>query len=80
MARYKYIDTQPRLVPVDLARQFLLGTFEHAMNHLLDRAIDLSGKQALTILRNELPAVSARVRQILTLRSEVPDGNRIQPG
>jgi transposase len=46
MARYKYIDTQPKLVPVDLARQFLPGTFEHAVNHLLDHAIDLSSFDA----------------------------------
>lgn len=42
MPRYKYIDTQPKLLPVDLARQLLPGTFEHAVNHLLDQAIDLS--------------------------------------
>jgi transposase len=42
MARYKYIDTNPRLLAVDLARQLLPGTFEHAVNHLLDGAIDLS--------------------------------------
>jgi transposase len=42
MARYKYIDTNPRLLPVDLARQLLPGTFEHAVSHLVDREIDLS--------------------------------------
>jgi transposase len=42
MARYKYIDTSPRFLPVDLARQLLPGTFEHAVDHLLDHAIDLS--------------------------------------
>ncbi|MEO6564695.1 MAG: hypothetical protein ABIO63_01560, partial [Casimicrobiaceae bacterium] len=42
MARYKHIDTSPRLLPVDLARQLLPGTFEHALNHLLDQEIDLS--------------------------------------
>jgi len=41
MARYKYIDTNPRFLPVDLARQLLPGTFEHALNHLLDHAIEL---------------------------------------
>ena len=29
MARYKYIDTEPRLLDVDLSRQLLPGTFEH---------------------------------------------------
>jgi hypothetical protein len=42
MARYKYIDSNPKFLPVDLARQLLPGTFEHAVNHLLDHAIDLS--------------------------------------
>ncbi len=42
MARYKHIDTSPRFLPVDLARQLLPGTFEHALAHLLDHEIDLS--------------------------------------
>jgi len=42
MARYKYIDTNPRLLPVDLAQQLLPGTFEHAVHHLLEHAMDLS--------------------------------------
>ena len=42
MARYKYIDTHPRLLAIDLSRQLLPGTFEHALNYLLDHAIDLS--------------------------------------
>jgi transposase len=46
MPRYKHIDTSPRLLPVDLARQLLPGTFEHALNHLIDHALDLSGFDA----------------------------------
>jgi transposase len=42
MARYKHIDTNPRLLPVDLSKQLLPGTFEFALNHLLDEEIDLS--------------------------------------
>jgi transposase len=42
MARYKYFDTNPKFLPVDLARQLLPGTFEHALDHLLDHALDLS--------------------------------------
>jgi len=42
MARYKLIDTQPKFLPVDLAAQLLPGTFEHALHHLLDHAIDLT--------------------------------------
>ena len=43
MARYKHIDTSPRFLAVDLQRQLLPGTFEHAMNHLIDNELDLSG-------------------------------------
>ena len=30
MARYKHIDTSPRFLAVDLERQLLPGTLEHA--------------------------------------------------
>jgi len=40
MARYKHIDTSPRFLAVDLQRQLLPGTFEHAMNHLIDNELD----------------------------------------
>jgi hypothetical protein len=42
MAKRKHIDTQPRLIAVDLSRQLLPGTFEHALHHLLEHEIDLS--------------------------------------
>ena len=43
MARYKHIDTSPRFLAVDLERQLLPGTFEHALNYLIDHEIALSG-------------------------------------
>jgi len=46
MARYKHIDTGPRFLAVDLKRQLLPGTFEHALDHLLDHEIDLSALDA----------------------------------
>ena len=46
MARYKHIDTSPRFIAVDLQRQLFPGTLEHALNHLLDHEIDLSGFDA----------------------------------
>ena len=46
MARYKHIDTSPRFLAVDLQRQLLSGTFEHALNHLIDHELDLSGFDA----------------------------------
>jgi len=42
MARYKVIDTSPRFIAVDLERQLLPGTFEHALNYLIDHELDLS--------------------------------------
>ncbi len=42
MARYKHIDVSPRFLAVNLKRQLLPGTFEHALDHLLDHEIDLS--------------------------------------
>ncbi len=57
MARYKYIDTNPRFLPVDLARQLMPGTFEHALNHLLDHAIDLSAFDAR--FRNDATGATA---------------------
>ncbi len=42
MARHKPVDTQPRLVAIDLVAQLLPGTFEHALHHLLEQAIELT--------------------------------------
>ena len=42
MARYKAINTSPRFLAVDLEKQLLPGSFEHAVNHLLDHEFDLS--------------------------------------
>lgn len=57
MARYKYIDTQPKLIPVDLTAQLLPGTFEHALHHLLEYAIDLTPFDAR--YRNDLTGAPA---------------------
>lgn len=46
MARYKHIDTSPRFLAVDLERQLLPGTFEFALNRLIDAELDLSGFDA----------------------------------
>jgi transposase len=46
MARYKTIATDPKLLAVDLARQLLPGTIEHAVNYLFDHAVDLSSFDA----------------------------------
>ena len=57
MARYKDIDTNPRFLAVDLLRQLLPGTFEHELNHLLDRELDLSGFD--TRFKNDLTGATA---------------------
>ncbi len=46
MARYKQIDTSPRFLGVDLEAQLLSGTFEHALNHLLEHEIHLGAFDA----------------------------------
>jgi hypothetical protein len=46
MARYKRIDTSPRFLAVDLERQLLPGSFEHALNHLIEHELDLSAFDA----------------------------------
>jgi transposase len=57
MARYKQIDTSPRFLAVDLEAQLLPGTLEHALNHLLDHEIDLSGFDAR--FNNDVTGASA---------------------
>ena len=42
MACYTSLDTNPQFPSVDVARQLLPGTFEHALNHLLDHEVDLA--------------------------------------
>jgi len=36
MARYRHIDTSPRLLPVDLQAQLVPGSFAHSLHHLVD--------------------------------------------
>ncbi len=57
MARYKCIDTNPRLLAVDLAAQLLPGTFEHAVHHLVTHALDLSRFDAR--FRNDVTGATA---------------------
>ncbi|MCB4358882.1 hypothetical protein [Quatrionicoccus australiensis] len=42
MARYKAIDTSPRFLAVDMEKQLLPGSFEHAVHHLIEHEFDLS--------------------------------------
>lgn len=57
MARYKDTDSGMKLLAVDLSRQLLPGTFEHALSHVLDRELDLSHFDAH--YRNDVSGASA---------------------
>lgn len=46
MARYKPVDRSPRLLPVVLDEQIQPGTFEFALDHLVDHELDLTGLDA----------------------------------
>src|SRR2546426_8523091 len=42
MARYKMVDRSPRFLPVVLEAQLMPGSFEHALDYLIDHEVDLS--------------------------------------
>ena len=43
MARYKVVDRSPRFLPIVLEAQLIAGSFEYALDYLIDHEIDLSG-------------------------------------
>jgi hypothetical protein len=47
MARHKAIETTQRFLPVNLSRQLLPRTFDHALNHLSEQELDLSRLDAI---------------------------------
>lgn len=57
MPRYKPVDRSPRFLPVVLADQIQPGTFEFALDHLVDRELDLSALDAK--FRNDEVGASA---------------------
>ena len=46
MPRYKVIDTNPQFLAIDLAKQLLPGSFEHAVHHLVTHELDLTAFDA----------------------------------
>lgn len=46
MARYKPVHKGLKLLPVDFDKQVQPGSFEHALCHLVDNELDLSGFHA----------------------------------
>ena len=57
MARYKPVDCNARLLPVVLSEQIQPGTFEFALDHLVDHELDLSALDAR--FRNDETGASA---------------------
>ena len=43
MARYKLVDRSPRFLPIVLEAQLIPGSFEHALDVLIDTEVDLFG-------------------------------------
>ena len=43
---YRHTNTSPRCIAVDLERQLLPCTFEHALDHLIDHELALTGFDA----------------------------------
>ena len=43
MARYKVVDRSPRFLPIVLDAQLMTGSFEYALDYLIDHEIDFSG-------------------------------------
>ena len=62
MARYKYIDMSPRLLPVSLDAQLVPGSFAHALYHLVE-SLDLSSFDAH--YRNDEQGASAHAPVML---------------
>ena len=57
MARYKPVESGMKLLPVDLSRQLLPGTFEHALSLLIDEELDLNALHAR--VKNDLSGAPA---------------------
>ena len=65
MARHEHIDTSPLFLAAGRERQLLLGTFEHALHHLLERVIDLSAFDSR--FNNNLVGASAKPQAMLLI-------------
>lgn len=75
MARYKTVDRSPRLLPVVLSEQIQPGTFEFALDHLIDHELDLGALDAC--FRNDTTGASAydpRVMLKIVLLGYKPQG------
>jgi hypothetical protein len=50
MARYKVVDRSPKFLPVVLDAQIQPGSFEYALDYLIDHEIDLSRSMSATLM------------------------------
>ena len=62
MPRYKPVHRDPLLLPVVLAEQIQPGTFEFALDHLIDHELDLSALDAK--FRNDLKETAENWGQV----------------
>ena len=63
MARYKIVDRSPRFLPVVLDAQLMSGSFEYALDYLIDHELDLSALDAR--YRNDATGSSAYDPRVL---------------
>ena len=63
MARYKIIDRSPRFIPVVLDAQLMSGSFEYALDYLIDHELDVSALDARYI--NDKTGASAYNPRVL---------------
>lgn len=82
MPRFKRPDYGLKMIPVDFDRRVIPGSFEHALCHLVDHEIDLSGLAARC--RNDTtgaPAFAPAVLlKIVLLPASSPNSVGKRPG
>ena len=66
MARYKFVDMSPRLLPVDLEAKLASGTYAHVVHHLVD-VLDRSAFDAH--YRNDVNGAPAHAQGIVSTRA-----------
>ena len=49
MARYRVVDRSPKFIPVVLDAQIQPGSFEYALDYLVDHELDLGAVQMLLV-------------------------------
>ena len=60
MARYKTVDRSPRFLPIVLESQLIPGSFEHALDILVDTEVDLSEVRSAFVTTQPAPPPTIR--------------------